>query len=252
MIPLLTAFVRCHPVRMDLMPPCSAFLLGWWTFGSSAGSGTLAILGSELGDKTFFIAAILSMTHPQLSVWSGAVSALSIMTVGASALGSAVPLFLPLKVTHILAIALFAGFGVKMLWDSRSANDGVSGKLGQVEKDAKEKSDASANADVWRTASQIVLQAFALTFFSEWGDRSQMVTLAIAADADVYGVSFGCTLGHCLCTGIAVVGGRYAATRLSEKIVLIAGGSLFLVFAALMGFGGLSTHTEWGEALFSF
>ena len=161
-----------------VVPMLSAFLIstatqGWWTFGKSAGSGALAILGSELGDKTFFIAVILSMTQPQLSVWSGAVSALSIMTVGASALGSAVPLFLPLKVTHLLAIVLFAGFGLKMLWDSRSANDGVSSKLGQAA-DAKEKSGSSANADVWRTASQIVLQAFTLTFFSEWGDRSQV------------------------------------------------------------------------------
>jgi putative Ca2+/H+ antiporter (TMEM165/GDT1 family) len=33
-----------------------------------------------------------------------------------------------------------------------------------------------------------------------------------------------------MCTGLAVVGGRYLATRISEKTVTYIGGSLFLVF----------------------
>ena len=36
---------------------------------------------SELGDKTFFIAAILAMRHSRLLVFGGAISALGLMTV---------------------------------------------------------------------------------------------------------------------------------------------------------------------------
>ena len=39
------------------------------------------IIVSELGDKTFFIAAILSMQHSRLTVFLGAVGALFTMTV---------------------------------------------------------------------------------------------------------------------------------------------------------------------------
>lgn len=39
------------------------------------------ILVSEIGDKTFFIAAIMAMRHPRLIVFGGAISALALMTV---------------------------------------------------------------------------------------------------------------------------------------------------------------------------
>lgn len=38
------------------------------------------IIVSELGDKTFFIAAIMAMRHSRLVVFSGAILALVIMT----------------------------------------------------------------------------------------------------------------------------------------------------------------------------
>lgn len=39
------------------------------------------ILVSEIGDKTFFIAAIMAMKHPRTTVFAGAISALALMTV---------------------------------------------------------------------------------------------------------------------------------------------------------------------------
>ena len=39
------------------------------------------IIVSELGDKTFFIAAIMAMRHPRLTVFAGAIFALALMTV---------------------------------------------------------------------------------------------------------------------------------------------------------------------------
>lgn len=39
------------------------------------------IIVSELGDKTFFIAAIMAMRHPRLTVFAGALLALGLMTV---------------------------------------------------------------------------------------------------------------------------------------------------------------------------
>lgn len=39
------------------------------------------IVVSELGDKTFFIAAIMAMKHPRLTVFIGAITALTLMTI---------------------------------------------------------------------------------------------------------------------------------------------------------------------------
>jgi len=39
------------------------------------------ILATELGDETFIIAAIMSMQHPRLVVYAGAMTALIFMTV---------------------------------------------------------------------------------------------------------------------------------------------------------------------------
>lgn len=39
------------------------------------------IVVSELGDKTFFIAAIMAMKYPRLTVFTGAIGALAFMTI---------------------------------------------------------------------------------------------------------------------------------------------------------------------------
>jgi hypothetical protein len=52
-----------------------------------------------------------------------------------------------------------------------------------------------------------------------------------AAHKDPYGVTVGGVLGHALCTGLAVLGGRMLAARISEKTTTLCGGALFLLFA---------------------
>ncbi|KMR03597.1 putative transmembrane protein 165 [Lasius niger] len=79
--------------------------------------------------------------------------------------------------------------------------------------------------------SRIFLQAFTLTFLAEWGDRSQLTTIILAAREDVYGVILGGILGHSFCTGLAVLGGRIIAQRISVRTVTIIGGLVFLLFA---------------------
>jgi hypothetical protein len=49
------------------------------------------ILLSEIGDKTFFIAAILAMRHPRSTIFAGSFGALAVMTALSAALGWAAP-----------------------------------------------------------------------------------------------------------------------------------------------------------------
>ena len=78
---------------------------------------------------------------------------------------------------------------------------------------------------------QILTQAFTITFLAEWGDRSQIATIAMAAAKNPYGVTLGGVVGHALCTGLAVLGGKLLASRISERTVAFCGGVLFWLFA---------------------
>jgi putative Ca2+/H+ antiporter (TMEM165/GDT1 family) len=83
----------------------------------------------------------------------------------------------------------------------------------------------------WANEWPILAQAFTITFVAEWGDRSQIATIAMAAAQNALGITIGACIGHALVTGLAVVGGRMLSSRISERAVAIAGGSLFLIFS---------------------
>lgn len=75
------------------------------------------IVVSEIGDKTFFIAAILAMRHSRLIIYSGAMAALGAMTILSALLGNVVTKFVPRIYTYYVSSLLFACFGIKMLRD---------------------------------------------------------------------------------------------------------------------------------------
>jgi putative Ca2+/H+ antiporter (TMEM165/GDT1 family) len=67
---------------------------------------------------------------------------------------------------------------------------------------------------------------------AEWGDRSQIATIGLAASHDALGVTVGSILGHACCTLAAVLGGKHLASHIDERTVHIVGGLLFLAFGA--------------------
>ncbi|XP_022938546.1 GDT1-like protein 4 [Cucurbita moschata] len=201
---------------------------------------------SEIGDKTFFAAAIMAMRHPRRLVLSGCLSALIVMTILSALVGWAAPNLISRKLTHHVTTLLFLGFGLWSLWDVFN-NGGESEELAEVEAklDADLKANKKGSKDgnkvddevkkhnrsiLLQFLSPIYLKAFSITFFGEWGDKSQLATIGLAADEDPLGVVLGGILGQALCTTAAVLGGRSLASQISEKIVALSGGVLFIVF----------------------
>lgn len=227
-------------------------LVGVYGFIHGFVASVSVIIISELGDKTFFIAAIMAMRHSRMVVFTGALSALGLMTVLSSALGFATTI-IPRKYTFYVSTALFAYFGLKMLYEGykMDPNEGqeeyeeVQAELKKKEEELQEMSRTSVVEDpesgiirvtkqhtrCFGLVSPVFLQAFTLTFLAEWGDRSQLTTIILATREDVIGVTLGGTLGHALCTGLAVIGGRLIAQKISVKTVTLVGGIVFLLFA---------------------
>jgi putative Ca2+/H+ antiporter (TMEM165/GDT1 family) len=225
------------------------------------------ILVSEVGDKTFLVAALMAMKHDRMVVFSAAFSALLVMTVLSAILGQAVPTLLPHQVTSFLASVLFFIFGAKLLREgmAMSPDEGVAEEMHEVEQELAEKekdiyalemgiggnrksrpkgrfpapprspstSPTRSPSPQGRTFKNFVqglenllslllspawVQTFVMTFLGEWGDRSQIATIAMAAGPDYWSVTLGAMAGHCVCTGVAVVGGRAIAGKVSMKV----------------------------------
>lgn len=237
------------------------------------------IIVSEIGDKTFLVAALMAMRHPRLVVFSAAFCALALMTVLSAILGHAVPTLIPKGLTKFMAAILFLIFGAKMLKEGRemSPDEGVGEEMREVEMELEEKEQEQIRMGRRRSSitphsleaghapksrgshnrlpsppesvsssssrgssphpqrrwndflngvsnlfslllSPAWVQTFAMTFLGEWGDRSQIATIAMAAGQDYGWVTIGATVGHGLCTAAAVIGGRAIAGRVSMRV----------------------------------
>jgi putative Ca2+/H+ antiporter (TMEM165/GDT1 family) len=69
-----------------------------------------------------------------------------------------------------------------------------------------------------------------LILCSEWGDKSQIAAIALAANYEVWGIIFGGILAHCLCIVIALAIGKALKSVVTDNQILITGGLLFVVF----------------------
>jgi putative Ca2+/H+ antiporter (TMEM165/GDT1 family) len=199
-------------------------------------AGLLLITVSELGDKTFFIAAILAMRHSRRLVLIGATAALAAMTIISVVAGQAVS-FLPKLYIHYAEIVLFIGFGIKLLYDAnRMPASSCDAEVLEEAKEAVEQAEKQLPKK--KTPLSIIAEAFVLTFMAEWGDRTQFATIALAASNNPFGVTLGAILGHTICAVIAVSCGRMIAGRISERQLTIIGGCLFIVFGVVAAMEG--------------
>lgn len=192
-------------------------------------AGLLLITVSELGDKTFFIAAILAMRHSRRLIFTGAIAALAAMTILSVVVGQQVASLLPETYINYAEIALFIAFGIKLLYAaSRMPANACDVEVIQEATAVVDKAEFKLSQE--QTLMAIISEAFVLTFLAEWGDRTQIATVALATRYNPMGVTIGAILGHAICAAIAVIGGRMLAGRISERTVTLAGGLLFIIF----------------------
>lgn len=190
-------------------------------------AAAVMVVCSEMGDKTFFITALMAMKHSRSSVIAGAFSANTVMTVLSALMGSIASVFNK-GYTHYLSIVLLLIFGFRMIAEGYAMDEA---EEKSAIKDAEvETSESRPSLAKWAGKSPLT-QTFLLTFVGEWGDRSQVTTIAMAANEGIARAVLGAILGHAVCVCVAVYGAQLVAQRVSLRSVTLLGGFVFLLFA---------------------
>merc|ERR1719233_2395107 len=209
------------------------------------------------------------MQHPRMTVFAGAFGALVIMTILSTGLGIVLPSLISRQTVRKFACVLYTAFGLRLLWIAYRTNPKESVKSVEDEiKDVEAQLNESQTLKKLRQKNgtpgieaedfneklgrrfgvrqtveamfqnvldPVFLEALILTFLAEWGDRSQLATIALATHYDPIGVTVGGALGHAICTAGAVMGGKMLAMKISPRPVAFFGGVTFL-FCALYAY----------------
>lgn len=235
-----------------------------------------SIAATEIGDKTFIVAALMAMRHPKAQVFTAAFSALFVMTILSGIAGHAVGTVISKRYAALVAAMLFLVFGIKSLREGAMmpADQGAGEEIREVQAELEEKEIDMARQANHRDRSHISpyelesgrasrshsrgripsigrspstspspsrarttiksrvagiknllglllspawVETFSMTFVGELGDRSQIATVAMAAGQEYWWVMIGATLGHFVCTAVAVLGGSALAGRVSMR-----------------------------------
>jgi len=194
---------------------------------------------AEFGDKTQMLSLVLASRYPARQVLLGVFVAVLGLQLIATTAGRVVGDLIPERVLAFVTAALFIGFGAWLLRDASRTDDGE-------------------DVEVRRGWGPVVAVAGAF-FVAELGDKTQVLTLAVAADPGAaarvlaplglefvlpgggtsvfLGVWIGSVIGMMLVNGIAILAGSAVGRRLPRTVVARVSGVIFILFGlvALVG-----------------
>lgn len=232
---------------------------------SDVARAAVLIFLAEIGDKTFFVAVLLSAKYNACPVFVGCMLALAASTLIAALVGYLLASFIGPTVLTFVAAALFLGFALWLLWEwytydekeesaekeaqeeiANQERDGYGsvesrGRAASAESALVEESSPRQGVPWWR----VVVLAFSMNFIGELGDKTQIAVAVQASTSDPFWVAVGALIGFTLVTAIAVMFGKAIAKLLSPRTLLLAAATAFCFFgvmALIQGINQLSTE----------
>lgn len=174
---------------------------------------------AELPDKTALTTLLLATRFPPGSVFLGVSLAFVFQTIFAVVLGKFLGLLSPHWIELVTAI-LFLVFSI-MLWREEKESQGTQKNFG--------KGNLSFRKVVWIS--------FSLLFISEWGDFTQLATVALVAQTSrPWVVGIAAVLALWSVSGLAILLGNRFKTWINPKLIQkIAAALFFLVSVILFG-----------------
>ena len=182
---------------MDALPIATAFFL---------------LLATELGDKTQLSIISLSSSYKWQHVFAGAMLAFLAVDGISLAVGGPLLALVPMRYVQIVSGTVFVIFGVIPL----------------LRKKKKE------NVLIDRKKSRIPLLAcFSLVSLMELGDKTQIITITLAAQSSPLLVLTGMMLAFAILTAAAVLIGAKLLSRLPTNWLRFGTSTLFIVLGAI-------------------
>lgn len=171
----------------------------------------LLVVVAEMGDKTQLLAMAMASKYKVKQVMMGVLIATVLNHALAVAVGSYLGNVIPMDIVKIVAAVAFLAFG---LWTIRG-----------------DKLDDEDEKKV--KFGPIVTVAIAF-FMAEMGDKTQLMTISIAAEnSKPLLILMGTTAGMLVADGIGVVGGAWMCRHIPEIYIKWVAGIIFMFFGTL-------------------
>ena len=224
---------------LNQVAPGTSDRLSDWVISSGFLHSYILILASSIGDKTFFITALIAAKFGKCVAFTGSVTALLLMTAASVMIGvlfhsmpQVVKNYLPYD--HCIAIVMFMYYGIKSLYEAVQSLSRDGDTTCSVEDDRTEAGLLVEDVQKEDNIS-LSLTAFSLVYIAEIGDKSMFACIALAATQEPVGVFFGASLGHITASIVAVFAGTIMSEYLSDFWVTLISGICFITFAIICG-----------------
>jgi putative Ca2+/H+ antiporter (TMEM165/GDT1 family) len=178
----------------------------------------------ELPDKTALATVVLATRHRPLPVFGGVALAFAVQSVVAVFAGSLIA-FLPHQLVRIGAGLLFIAMAGFIIW--RTRRQATAEKTGRLPGQA-------------RGRERPFVTAFSMIMVAEWGDLSQLATVAFQARYNQALLVFAsATVALWLVTALAVGIGNRLGSLLPERPVQYAAAGLMVIIGIILISGRL-------------
>lgn len=220
---------------------------------------------AEIFDRTWFVTLLASLHHGPVLTFCASFTALALHSVMAVAFGGNVAALLPKWSLELIAAILLGAFAIVYAWECYTAvpdQDILTRRRREAEEEAKKELAAGANpqedGDGGDPASgggrgaapgphetgglqkQLprgwagFATVFSIIFIAEWGDRTQLVQITLAASYPWLPVLLGSLLGLCLlCLSAATLARCLEGWSLQERYVNLGCAVVFSMMAVM-------------------
>ncbi len=238
------------------------------SFISSFAYSLSFIFVSDLTDKSIFLIIFLSKKLPPLTLFIVSLSSVLLMNYLSILLGYYLPKIISEIYMQIIALILFTTFGILSIIESQKEDEKINdlAELAKLESIGSENDYSLMNEDletdlesnresnkesnkellfpsILRTNSNIteisntnngnfglITAIFFALCLSDFGDKSQIAIITMAAIYNLYGILLGSTIALIGTVTLAVLFGNWILEKISPKKFLLIGGLIFLTF----------------------
>lgn len=197
----------------------------------------LVIFLSEIADRTFILVLIYSLKMHWIPLILTSLFSMYFMNILAIVAGMTVILLIPRSLIDWIGFFCFLFFGIFWVYEgmgmeSKSVKEEYEEEMNENAANYNSLvNDEDRNHNNDKSTWKLCLELFAFLCISEFGDKSEISTVTIAAVYNIYGVLLGTMIAYFFAIVIAAFLGHVVGQYLTEKMMSIIGGILFIGFA---------------------